>query len=190
MARGLPRTLGRAAAREAGSAPAKSGLSAATTGQGGQYKTVITLKDMALAVTNALDYASQKLFDFAAGKIRIKGGTASLQFGVTSARASTINDNAAMDWGVGTAPASNVTLATTMIDVIAKVDKTLDGAVDAYTTASAADVVAAATHDGTSAAKDLYLNVSFPTATDVDGDGTLKVSGTITLLWENWGDNA
>jgi hypothetical protein len=93
-----------------------------------------------------------------------------------------------MDWSLGSAAASNVTLATTMVDFIAKQDKTLDGAVAAYTTAQAADVAAAATFDGTSSAIDLYLNVSFPTGTDIDADGILAVSGTITLLWENWGD--
>ena len=118
----------------------------------------------------------------------VVGGTASLAFAVTTARASTINADAAMDWAVGTAAASNVTLATTMVDVIAKVDKTLDGADAAYTTASTANVAAAAAHDRTGTAKDLYLNVSFPTATDVDGDGTLAVTGTITILWELWGD--
>jgi hypothetical protein len=190
MARGLPRTLARAAARDAGSPPAKAGLSAVTTGSGGQYKTVITLKAMSITVTDALAYASQKLFDFAAGKIRIKGGTASLAFAVTSARAGTINDSAAMDWAIGTVAASNVTLDTTMVDVVAKQDKTLDGAVAAYTSAQAADVAAAATHDGTSTPIDIFLNVSFPTGTEIDADGTLAVNGTITLLWENWGDNA
>jgi len=106
MGRGLTRTLARAAARAAGSAPAKSGLSVATTGSGGSYRTVITLTAMAIAVTDALAYASQKIFDFEAGFIRIKGGSASLAFAVTSARASTINDSAAMDWAVGTVQAA------------------------------------------------------------------------------------
>ena len=190
MPRGLQRTLERAAARDAGKAPPKAGLKAVTSGQGGSYRTVITLTGMQIPVTNALDYASQKLFDFAAGKVRIKGGTASLAFAVLTTRASTINDDAAMDWSLGTAAASATALASTMVDVIAKQDKTLDGDDAAYTTAQAADVAAAATHDGTSTAKDIYLNVAFPTATDVDGDGTLAVSGTITVLYEMWGDNA
>lgn len=188
MTRGLPRTLSRAAAREAGIAPVKAGLKAVTTGQGGSYKTIFTLSGMQITVTDALAYASQKLFDFAAGKVRIKGGTASLAFAVTTVRADTINDNAAMDWSVGTVAASSITLASTMVDVIAKVDKTLDGAVAAYTTASTADVAAAATHDGTTTAIDIFLNIGFPTNTEIDADGTLAVSGTITLLWENWGD--
>ena len=51
---------------------------------------------MQVPVTNALAYASQRIFDFADGKVRIKGGTARLQFAVLTARASTINDNAAL----------------------------------------------------------------------------------------------
>lgn len=188
MARGLPRTLARAAAREAGVIAPKSGLKAITTGQGGSFRTVFTLSGVQIPVTSATKYASQKLFDFAAGKIRMKGGTASLAFAVLTTRASTINDSAAMDWSLGSAAASSTTLATTMVDFIAKQDKALDGVAAAYTTAQAADIATAATFDGTSSAADLYLNVAFPTATDVDADGTLAVTGTITLLWENWGD--
>jgi len=190
MARGLPRSLARAAAREAGIAPPKAGLSVVTTGRGGAYRTVFTFNGMQITVTDALAYASQKLFDFAPGKIRIKGGTASLAFAVLTARAGTINDSAAMDWSLGSVAASSITLASTMVDVIAKQDKTLDGAVAAYTTAQAADVASAATFDGTTTAMDLFLNIGFPTNTEIDADGTLAVSGTITLLHENWGDNA
>jgi hypothetical protein len=193
MARGLQRTLARAAARNAGTQVSKAGLTAATTGTGGTYQTVITFKDMLLTVTDALAYASQKIYDFPAGKIRVKGGTASLAFGVTTARTAgtgTINDSAAMDWSVGTVAASSITLASTMVDIIAKVDHTLDGVATAYTAAIAADVAAAATHDGTTTPIDAFLNVGFPTNTDIDNDGILKVTGKITILWEAWGDNA
>ena len=139
MPRGYARTLARAAAREAGIAPPKAGLTAVTTGRGGTYRTVFTFNAMQISVTDALAYASQKIFDFAAGKIRMKGGTASLAFAVLTARAGTINASAAMDWSLGSAAASNVTLASTMVDFIAKQDKTLDGSNDAYTSAQAAD---------------------------------------------------
>src|SRR3569623_710233 len=46
MTRGLPRTLARAAAREAGLAPPKLGLKAVPTGQGGSYRTVFTFAGM------------------------------------------------------------------------------------------------------------------------------------------------
>lgn len=54
MTRGLPRTLARAAAREAGLAPPRPGLKVVTTGQGGSYRTVFTFAGMQVPVTDAL----------------------------------------------------------------------------------------------------------------------------------------
>ncbi|CAN7452664.1 hypothetical protein [Mesorhizobium sp. LjRoot246] len=187
MTRGLPRTLVRAAAREAGLAPPKLGLKAVTTGQGGSYRTVFTFAGMQVPVADAQAYAAQKIFDFADGKVRIKGGTARLQFAVLGTRAATINDNAALTWSLGSAAASSATLASTMVNVLASTARTLDGVGAALSTASTADIAAAATLDGTPV--DLYLNLAFATGTDIDADGTIAVTGTITLLWENWGDN-
>ena len=189
MPRGFARSLARAAAREAGLAPPKAGLTAVTSGRGGSFRTVFTFNAMQVPVTDALAYASQKIFDCLDGKVRIKGGTAKMQFAVLTTRASTINDNASLTWGIGTVAASNATLSSTMQNVIAVTTRTLDGAVAALSTASAADVVAAATFDGTTTPVDFYLNLSFATGTDIDADGTLAITGTITLLWELWGDN-
>jgi hypothetical protein len=190
MTRGLPRTFTRAAAREAGLAPPKLGLKAVTTGQGGAFRTVFSFAGMQVPVADAQAYASQKIFDFLDGKVRIKGGTARLQFAVPTVRASTINDNAALTWSLGSAPASSATLATTMVNVLAATARTLDGAGANLSTASTADVVATAfTLDGTTTPVDLYLNLAFATGTDIDADGVVAVTGTITLLWENWGDN-
>ncbi|WP_027052508.1 hypothetical protein [Mesorhizobium erdmanii] len=190
MTRGLPRTLVRAAAREAGLAPPKLGLKAVTTGQGGAFRTVFTFAGMQVPVTDALAYAAQKLFDFTDGKVRIKGGTARLQVAVLTPRASTINDGAALNWSLGSVAASSATLAGTMVNVLASTARTLDGAGAALSTASTADIAAAATLDGTATPVDLYLNLAFATGTDIDADGTLAITGMVTLLWENWGDNA
>ncbi|MER9328185.1 hypothetical protein NKJ26_19505 [Mesorhizobium sp. M0152] len=189
MTRGLPRTFVRAAAREAGLAPPKSGLKAVTTGQGGAFRTVFSFAGMQVPVTDALAYAAQKIFDFIDGKVRIKGGTAKLQFAVLTARASTINDNAALSWSLGSSAASTPALALTMVNVLAATGRTLDGAGAALSTASAADIAAPFTLDGTVTPVDLYLNLAFAAGTDIDADGTIAVTGTITLLWENWGDN-
>ncbi|WP_421917365.1 hypothetical protein [Mesorhizobium sp.] len=190
MARGLPRTLSRAAARDGGLVPPKAGLSVRTSGQGGAYRSVFSFNAMQVPITDAQAYASQKIFDFAEGKIRIKGGTARLQFAVLTARASTINDNAALTWGIGSAAAASAALSSNMVNVLASTARTLDGAGTNLSTASAADVVATAfTLDGTTTPADLFLNLAFATGTDIDGDGTLAVTGTITLLWEHWGDN-
>lgn len=189
MPRGLARTLQRAAARELGVLAPKAGLALKVTGQGGAYRLEFTFTDMKVTVTDALAYANQKLFDFVDGKIRIKGGTATFTFGVDTTRATTINDSASLTWGIGSAAASSATLATTMQNVVAVTTRTLTGAVAAPSPASAADVVAAATLDGTTTPVDLYMNFAFATATDIDADGILSVNGRLTLLVENWGDN-
>lgn len=189
MARGLPRTLARAAVRAAGKNPPIAGLTVETTGFGGSYQSVFKFNGMQLAITDALAYAGVKIFDFTDGKIRVKGGTAKLQFSVLTTRASTINASGSMTWGLGTVTASSITLATTMVNVIAVTTRTLDGTNTALSTASTADVVAAATFDGTTTPVDLYFNAAFATNTDIDGDGTIALYGTITLLYEVWGDN-
>lgn len=190
MPRGFARSLARAAARDAGVPGNVAGLSVETTGRGGSFKTVFTFNGMRVSVTDALAYASQKIFDFADGKVRLKGGTARLQFSVVTDRTATINNNGSLTWSLGSAAASNATLASTMVDFLAKTTRTLDGAAAALSTASAADLAAAATFDGTATAKDLFLNFGFETGTDIDADGIIAVYGTITMLWELWGDNA
>lgn len=171
-----------------GAVVAGIGVVASESGSGSFRKTVLTLTDTPITVTDALAYAGLKLYDFPAGRILLLGTTVSLAFGVTTTRASTINDNAAMDFSLGSVTASNVTLATTMLDILPKVDKTLDGAVAAYTTAVGGALAASAQFDGTTTPLDLFLNVSFPTTTDIDADGALKVQGTITLHWVQLGD--
>ena len=157
-------------------------------GVGVVRQTTLKLEARGMTVTDALAYASSKLYDFPEGRILILGCIASLQFAVTSTMASTINLNAAMDWSLGSAAATSVTLATTMVDLLPKVDKTLDAAINVDTSASTGALAAAAQFDGTTTPLDMYLNVSFPTGTDIDADGTMVVSGTITFTWINLGD--
>ncbi len=125
MARGLPRTLSRAAARQLGKVVPKAGLFCKVSGQGGAYRLEFTFVKVKVAVTDALAYANQKLFDFVEGKIRVKGGTATFTFGVDTARASTINDSASLTWGIGSAAASSAILATAMQNVVNTVTRTL-----------------------------------------------------------------
>ncbi len=165
-----------------------AGVSVVESGNGIAQKTVLTLTNHLIAVTDALAYAGSKIYDFPEGRILILGVTVSLAFGVTGTRASTINANAAMDYALGTVTASTTALATTMVDLLPKVDHTLDGVDDAYTTAAGAALAASAQFDGTGTPKDMFLNVAFPTGTDIDADGELKVLGTITIHWINLGD--
>lgn len=189
MPRGFARSLSRAATRELGVLTPKAGLSLKVTGSGGAARMEFTMTNMKVTVTDALAYAGQQLFDFVQGKIRIKGGVATFTFGVDTVRASTINDSASLTWGIGSVTASSITLATTMQNIVAVTTRTLTGAVAAPSPASTADVVAAATLDGTSTAIDLFMNFAFATNTDIDADGILSVNGKLILFVENWGDN-
>lgn len=152
------------------------------------HQTVLTLTAMPMTVTDALAYASQKIYDFPEGRIAILGSTASLAFTTTSDLASTINSAANMDWSVGSAAASNITLATTMLDLVPKVDNATSTTINVAAAVTNGALAAAAQFDGTGTALDAYLNVAFPTNTEIDADGTLLVSGTITLTWINLGD--
>lgn len=169
---------------------AKSGATVTATELAGTvvHQTVLTLAATPFAVTDALAYAGLKLYDFPEGRIFVLGCTASIQWAVTSARASTINANAAFDWSLGTATASNVTLSSTMVDLLPKQDKTLSATDAELNTASTGALAAAAQFNGTATAVDLFLNGSFPTTTDIDADGTMTATGTITVTWINLGD--
>jgi hypothetical protein len=143
-------------------------------------QTVITFAARELTVTDALAYAGTKVYDFPAKRFRLLGASSSLQFAITSDPATTINASAAMDYSFGTVTASATTLATTMVDIIPKVDSPLAAA---QTTLSTAAVGALAAPADFAASTDVYLNVAFPTATEIDADGTLEVTGTLTLTW-------
>lgn len=151
-------------------------------------QSLITLSAAPVSVTDANAYGGTKILDFPEGRILILGVTASVQWAVTTDRTTTINDNASLTWGLGTATASNATLTGTMVDLLPKTTKVLSVATTGLNTASTAALAASAHFDGTSTAKDAYLNAAFETDTDIDGDGTLTATGTILVTWINLGD--
>jgi hypothetical protein len=152
------------------------------------HKTVFTLTAAAVPVTDALAYAGLKLYDFPEGRILVLGATASLQWAVTTDRSTTINDSASLTWALGTVTASNITLASTMVNLLPKATKVLAAATTALNTASTNALVASAQFDGTTTAIPAILNVGFETNTDIDADGTLAATGSITVVWISCGD--
>lgn len=152
------------------------------------HRTQLTLAATPVTVTDASAYANTKVYDFPEGRVLVLGATGSLQYAVTSDRTATINGNAGLNWAVGTAAATNVALTGTMADLLPQTAMTLSAANASLNTASSAALAASAQFDGTSTAKDAYLNISIPTGTDIDADGTLGVTGTITLTWVDLGD--
>ena len=152
------------------------------------HTSVLTLTATPLTVTDALAYAGVKIYDFPEGRILVLGSTGSLAFTTTSTIASTINSGAGLDWSLGTVTASSETLASTMVDILPKVDNPSSTVINVAAAATTGALAASAQFDGTSTAKDVFLNVGFPTTTDIDADGTLTITGTITITWIQLGD--
>lgn len=154
-------------------------LTEATEKLGAVKQTVLTFSARSLTVTDALAYASTKVYDFPAKRILLLAASASLQFAVATAN-TTINDSAALDYSFGTAAAGDTTLDSTEADVIPKVDAPLAATNGDLSAAAAGHLAASAFF---AADTDLYLNVAFPTTTEIDADGDLEITGTITLTW-------
>lgn len=161
-------------------------------------QTLLTLSAMPYTITDALAYAGLLIYTFPAGYIVIEGCVASLTFTTTSALASTLNTGVTVQYGLGTVTASATTLATTMINI----NPGTGQSVPTFTSSTTVNVApatvtsfliavttpAAAAFDGHTTAIGCYLNTALATGTDIDGDSTLTITGTITITWKNLGD--
>lgn len=165
-----------------------AGVTATDITDGVTHQTTFTFAAMALAVTDALAYASKLIYTFPEGRINIIGATGTLQFAVTTDRSTTINDSASLTWSLGSAAASNVALTATMVNELPLATKVLSAATTALNTASTNALAASAQLDGTTTPVPVYLNAAFATTTDIDADGSLSVTGSITITWANLGD--
>jgi hypothetical protein len=167
---------------------AKNGAAITATeyGDGAVHKTVLTLVDLDISMVDSGangGHGSHKIYDFPDGAIQVLGAS----YNLTTARVSTgLATNAAIVGAIGsTATATdNATLTTTEADVIASTTGTLTSG--AGTLKKYGSLVAAA-FDGTTTALDLYLNAAVVDA-GISATDTLRVNGTITLMWANLGD--
>lgn len=175
------------------------GLTAVETGSGPLRRTVITLTDTPMTITNALAYAGLKLYDFPAGRLRIINCLTSLTFTTTSAIAGTLNSGATVSHGIGSVTASSITLATTMMNMMPGSGEAVNDFTSSTTINVASDVatgklaaVAGAQHgailDGTGTPIDMFLNLGLADADEIDADATLLINGTIQVTWINGGD--
>ncbi len=153
----------------------------------GTIRTTLQLSGAVVTMTDAAAagcHGSVKLYDFPACNLLFLGATCDL---TVTAGAGGIADTAAVVAAIGTAAVStaDATLTTTEADMIPSTDATLTaGAGAAKGKTLTAGVVV---FDGTTTAKDAYLNFAVPDAGST-GNDTLIVSGTITLVWSNLGD--
>jgi hypothetical protein len=177
-----------------GSLETVTGLSVVHKQLGTQVRSTFTLANVLQDVVDATQYQFTKLFTFPAGEIQFMKANVSLQQKTTSAIVSTIIAAAAGKLGIGTAPASNTTLAATMINLVPGSGETPT----AFTTSQTINVLATLftaklktgvaadffVIDGTAAPSVLYLNTAYPTAGDVLANGTQTLTGTVVVEWQ------
>ena len=148
----------------------------------------LTLDNVQQTVVNGTEYQSTQLLTFPEGRLFVLGTTATLRQKTTSALASTLNASSTGAISLGTAAASSTTLATTAVDLLPSTAFTSSATVNVAGTAVSAALAAGAQFDGTSTAKKMYLNTAYATTTDVDGDATQTISGTIVVTYVWLGD--
>jgi hypothetical protein len=149
------------------------------------YQLTFTLDNVPQNVVNGTEYQGTQIYTFPEGRINVLGNTATLQQKTTSAIASTLNSGVTGAIALGTATASNVSLTSTMVDLLPSTAFTTSTTINVPGTAVSAALAAAAQFDGTSSAKAMFLNTAYATTTDVDANATQTISGTIrlTYLW-------
>lgn len=167
--------------------------------EGPVRKTVFTFTASALAITDALAYSSALLATFPRGKIAVLSAVDYLAFTTTSTLASTLNASAVVSHGFGSAPASNIVLSGTMMNILPGVavvgatavavsNFTASATINVAGAAITASLLGASTPiDGSSTAVPIYFNLGVPTNTEIDGDATLTVTGTFVIVWTNLG---
>lgn len=153
---------------------------------GGLHRTVLTLTAVTIDMTDATDsHGSLQLFDFPEGLILTLGASSDLAI---VSNAVGLDADAELVGAVGTVTTQtdNATLTTTEADLIPSTVCTLTASAGAM--AGKSVTTGDAVFDGTGTAKDAFLNFAAPDA-DTDDDDVLTVTGTITLVWINLGDN-
>ncbi len=162
---------------------------------GGAFRQIkLTLRNVPLTITDANAYGSVLLATMPEGFVTLLGGVAkNLTFTTTSAISTTLNSGVTVQWGIGTVAVAATTLLGTTMNIVPGTDRAPQTFVSSTTISVAPAAVSgslfdADVFDGSTTAIPIYLNVAVPTGGDIDGDATLKVSGTITLTFIMTGD--
>lgn len=163
-------------------------VTATEKGNGFVNQTLLTLRALPITMRDTEQGGGAKIYTFPAGRIFRLGGVASIAVTTTSAVASTLNASKTCNWGVGSTTQANATVETTeqdLINVAAFTSSATINVASAAATGVGAAVLAAL--DGSSSPIDAYLNLAVAGATDIDGDATVTVTGSVLLTWANLG---
>ena len=168
---------------------AKNGttVSVAEYGVGPVHQTVFTFTALPLTVRDTQTGGGVKIYDFPEGRILFLGATGSIALTTTSVLANTLNAGVTYNWGIGSTTQANGTLATTEQNILQTTNGTASATINVAGAASKG-VGVLTPLDGTTTAIDAYLNVGVASATDIDGNATVTITGTATITWMNLGD--
>ena len=178
-----------------------SGLTVVEKGDGAVHKTVITLAEVIMTTADgsvpATDgmWSTLKLYTFPQGHIGIL--TSHMTCPITGIEAVTgsgtgLSDTADLELGVGSVASANETVFGLNNGAQEDIIEAMDVDLTAKTSDSAETVVnsTVAVYDGSTT--ESTLNMNLRTLDDADAGvtaDTVKVSGTLTVLWSNIGDN-
>lgn len=153
-------------------------------------QTDLTITNLPMSVASATRFQGKQIFTFPFGLIQFKNAKGAMIQKTTSVIASTINAGVTGAWSVGSAVAASTTLngtAANLVPSVAFASSTVIDTAGAETTGkldSNDDLGEAFSLDGQTTQLGLWFNDAYPTATDVDADGTETWSGLISVIWE------
>lgn len=176
-----------------GTAETITGMSVTETGNGAFHKTTFTFATVTIAIADATGvtgWLAAQLYTFPEGLLGFYGAVADLALTKSSAG---LNDDWDGDVGLGTATndATATPMDSTQIDLIPNTATPQAAAGVGTADCQSTDTEIGAVFDGTSTAKEVWLNFLFDDA-DQDIDGTpcnLIINGTISMCWFVVGDN-
>lgn len=157
-------------------------------GDGIAHKTTLFFNNTPLTLLDADTGEGLKVYDFPAGRINFLGALGSIALITTSVLATTLNASAVCNWGLGSTTQANGTLATTEQDIIPTTNVTASATINVAGAAAAGQLAATFQLDGTSTPVDAFLNIGVAGATDIDGDATVIINGSVQITWINLGD--
>ena len=148
-------------------------------------QTLLTLAAAQVSVVGAtgVGFGGTQIYDFPKGRILVLGVVANLAFNFAG---TSVLATSTVDYALGTAVAADANLTdATDIDLC---ELTTTGAATAgITAAKGGKLAASAQFNGTTTAKDMFLNLNIPDASMAETD-IVKVTGTILVTWVDLGD--
>jgi len=162
-------------------------VSAVEKGSGIFRQTVLTVSALPQTILDATSWQSTKIYSFPQGRLWFLTNIMTLAPTTTTAIATTIKSGVAGAVALGTVATDSIALTSTEVDLCPSTVTANSTTINVAAAAVTGFLAAAAFFDGHTTAVDCYLNSSVAAA-DIDGNGALTWSGTITLNWVNCGD--